>query len=82
MWGHYFHITHLIIPLPIAIITTVWFFVGGVIDLRRLFIDLAKRKEDYLDNGMVDGHVSLADKEAVKRVEAEAAAAKEDSKQA
>ena len=81
MWGHYFHITHLIIPLPIAIITTVWFFIGGVIDLRRLFIDLAKRKEDYLDNGMVEGNVSLADKEAVKRVEAEAAA-KEDTKQA
>lgn len=71
MWGHYFHITHLIIPLPIAIITTVWFFIGGVIDLRRLFIDLAKRKSDYLDNGMVEGHVSLADKEAVKKAEAE-----------
>ncbi|MBO7153941.1 MAG: sodium:panthothenate symporter [Lentisphaeria bacterium] len=72
MWGQYFYITHLIIPLPIAIITTVWFFVGGVIDLRRLFIDLAKRKEDYLDNGMVEGNVSLADKAAVKRVEEEA----------
>lgn len=72
MWGQYFYITHLIIPLPIAIITTVWFFIGGVIDLRRLFIDLAKRKEDYLDNGMVEGNVSLADKAAVKRVEEEA----------
>ena len=69
MWGHYFYITHLIIPLPIAVITTVWFFVGGVIDLRRLFIDLAKRKENYLDNGMVEGNVSIADKEAVKMVE-------------
>lgn len=72
MWGQYFYITHLIIPLPIAIITTVWFFIGGVVDLRRLFIDLAKRKEDYLDNGMVEGNVSLADKAAVKRVEEEA----------
>ena len=69
MWGQYFYITHLIVPLPIAVVTTVWFFVGGVIDLRRLFIDLAKRKENYLDNGMVDGHVSLADKAAVAKVE-------------
>lgn len=68
-WGYYFYITHLIVPLPIAIVTTVWFFAGGVIDLRRLFIDLAKRKADYLDNGMVDGHVSLADKEAVRKLE-------------
>ena len=71
MWGQYFYITHLIVPLPIAIVTTVWFFVGGVIDLRRLFIDLAKRKEDYLDNGMVEGNVSLADKAKVAKVEAE-----------
>ena len=71
MWGQYFYITHLIVPLPIAIVTTVWFFIGGVIDLRRLFIDLAKRKENYLDNGMVEGNVSLADQEAVKKVEAE-----------
>jgi hypothetical protein len=69
MWGQYFYITHLIVPLPIAVVTTVWFFVGGVIDLRRLFIDLAKRKENYLDNGMVEGNVSLSDREAVKKVE-------------
>ena len=82
MWGHYFYITHLIVPLPIAIVTTVWFFIGGVIDLRRLFIDLAKRKEDYLDNGMVEGNVSLSDKAAVAKVEAEAAKEKAEEKQA
>jgi hypothetical protein len=81
MWGQYFYITHLIVPLPIAIVTTVWFFIGGVIDLRRLFIDLAKRKEDYLDNGMVEGNVSLADKAKVAKVEAEGNAA-QDNKQA
>ena len=79
MWGQYFYITHLIVPLPIAIVTTVWFFIGGVIDLRRLFIDLAKRKEDYLDNGMVEGNVSLSDKAAVAKVEAEAS--KEEAKE-
>ena len=77
MWGQYFYITHLIVPLPIAIVTTVWFFVGGVIDLRRLFIDLAKRKEDYLDNGMVEGNVSLADKAKVAKVEAESNSAQD-----
>ena len=80
MWGQYFYITHLIIPLPIAVITTVWFFVGGVIDLRRLFIDLAKRKENYLDNGMVEGNVSLSDREAVKKVEETAKSESETTK--
>ena len=79
MWGKYFYITHLAVPLPIAIISTVWFFIGGVIDLRRLFIDLAKRKENYLDNGMVEGNVSLADKAAVSKVESSAAAVTEKS---
>ena len=44
--------------------TTVWFTIGSILDIRRLFRDLEARKRDALDNGMVDGHVSLADKAA------------------
>ena len=49
------------VPVFSAAITTVWFFGGGLIDLRRLFIDLAARVDNPLDNGQVDGEVSLAD---------------------
>lgn len=46
----------------LGVILTFWFLIGGVIDLRRLFRDLAARKDDPLDNGMVEGHVSLVEK--------------------
>ena len=52
-WNTYFLITSLIVPVIIGLISTVWFFWGGLVDGRRLFKDLAKRKEDPLDNGQV-----------------------------
>ncbi len=61
-WSNYFLLTTLIIPGAVATISTIWFTVGGVIDLRRLFVDLAARKDDPLDDGRVEGHMSLADK--------------------
>ena len=61
-WSSYFYITIIVIPSIAGIITTVWFMTGGIIHLRQLFRDLAKRVDNPLDNGQVDGHVSLADK--------------------
>jgi hypothetical protein len=49
-------------PITLNICTTVWFTWGTVVDLKRLFRDLAARRRNDLDNGMVEGHVSLADK--------------------
>ena len=37
----------------VAVISTVWFLIGGIRDIRRLFIDLANRVEDPNDNGQV-----------------------------
>ncbi|MBN8710781.1 MAG: hypothetical protein J0I10_15455, partial [Verrucomicrobia bacterium] len=54
--------TSLVVTGIVGIISTFWFFIGGVIDIRRLFRDLAARVDNPLDNGMVEGHVSLADK--------------------
>ena len=44
----------LAIPFVVGIITSVWFFIGGVIDLRRLFRDLEARKRDFSDDGRVE----------------------------
>ena len=60
-WGTYFFVVYLGVPVFSAAITTVWFFGGGLIDLRRLFKDLAARVDNPLDNGQVEGEVSLAD---------------------
>ena len=52
-WTYKFLITALIIPGIIGVISTVWFLIGGIHDIRQLFIDLAKRVEDPNDNGQV-----------------------------
>ena len=47
-----------------------WFMIGGIMDLRQMFRDLAARTQfNDLDNGMVDGHVSLADKNKFDKIE-------------
>ena len=53
-WDKYFLITSLVVPGIVAAISSVWFFIGGIIDMRRLFVDLANRGElDENDNGVV-----------------------------
>lgn len=39
--------------------------IGGIIDIRRLFKDLAKRVDNPLDDGWVERHVFLMDKESL-----------------
>lgn len=70
-WGHYFLFFSLVIPGIAAAITTVWYGIGGTVDLFRLFRDLENRIIDPLDNGMVEGHVSLSDKKRFAEVEKE-----------
>ena len=48
----------------------VWVGVGGVRDLFRLFRDLESRTSvNDLDNGVVEGHISLADKVELEAVD-------------
>ncbi len=53
-WGVNFFITALLVPCIVGVVSTVWFFTGGILDLRRLFRDLAKRPRNPLDNGRVE----------------------------
>ena len=62
-WSWYFFITVIVVGIIVGSVSTVWFMVGGVVDLRRLFKDLAKRVDNPLDDGWVEGHVSLMDVE-------------------
>ena len=63
-WSNYFFVITLAVPFVLGIGTTVWFTIGTIMDIRRLFRDLENRTRDALDTGMVDGHVSLSDKAA------------------
>ncbi len=68
-WSGYFLVTQVTIPCVIAAICTVWLGTGAVVHLRYLFRDLKKREANDLDNGMVSGHVSLADKKELEAAE-------------
>ena len=54
-------------------VSTVWFFIGGIIDTRRLVRDLEKRAANTLDDGRVVGHVSLADKARFDEIDRQSA---------
>jgi solute:Na+ symporter, SSS family len=70
-WSWYFLIVLVMVPGLLAFISTFWFGIGGFIDLMRLFRDLEKRVVNNLDNGRVEGHVSLSDKAEFEKVEHE-----------
>jgi len=57
-WVNWFFIANIIIPGVIAVVSTVWFTIGGVVDLRRLFQRLDAKEEDLLDDGRVIGHMN------------------------
>ncbi|MBE6362387.1 MAG: sodium:panthothenate symporter [Lentisphaerae bacterium] len=61
-WSGYFLVTSLLVPGAITVIVAFWFGIGSVIDMRQLFRDLKTRKINFLDNGQVEGNMSLADK--------------------
>lgn len=64
-WSVYFFVVSLAVTGVVAVISTVWFVWGGIRDARRLFRDLAVRVDNPLDDGRVEGHVSLADQAAL-----------------
>ncbi|MBR1608100.1 MAG: sodium:panthothenate symporter [Kiritimatiellae bacterium] len=54
-WGRYFTVVNFVVPGVVAAVSTVWFGVGGALGLRRLFRDLAARREvDETDDGRVE----------------------------
>ena len=68
-WTVYFLIIVLVVPAIMAAITSVWFGIGGVVDLVKLFRDLKTRIVNPLDDGRVEGNMSLADKAQLEAVD-------------
>ena len=73
-WSNYFFISLLLIPCIVAGITAIWFGVGGFINLLQLFRDLKLRVVNPLDNGRVEGNMSLADKAQLEKLDSDKSA--------
>ncbi|MBQ7207339.1 MAG: sodium:panthothenate symporter [Lentisphaeria bacterium] len=52
-WSHYFFVTRILVAGAIGLVSTVWFSIGGTLDLRRLFKRLAEKQDNVLDDGRV-----------------------------
>ena len=55
------------ITLVVGIITTIWFLIGGMQDVRDMFHTLSTVKRDTLDDGMVVDHHNLGEQAADKK---------------
>jgi len=55
-WASYWYVAGLIVPIVMGIVTSVWFTIGGLRDLRRLFRRLRTLERNILDDGRVVDH--------------------------
>ena len=68
-WGYYILIVFITIPGIMAAITAVWFGICGPMDLIDMFRSLKNRTINELDDGRVEGNISLADKAALEAID-------------
>jgi hypothetical protein len=55
-WASYWFVVGVVIPMIIAMVTLVWFGIGGILDLRAFFHRLATMTRDVTDDGTVGEH--------------------------
>lgn len=60
-WASYFWIMNVVVPLIMGAITSVWFTIGGISDLRKMFKKLSSMERNAADDGRVIGHVNAED---------------------
>lgn len=60
-WATYFWFTGIGVTLLMSAITSVWFTIGGLRDLTRMFRGLQTLRHNELDDGRVVGHINAED---------------------
>ncbi len=60
-WANWFFFCNFILAGIIGIVSTIWFTIGGTVDLNRLFKRLRENEFNVLDDGRVIGHISADD---------------------
>ncbi len=68
-WSNLFFIQFYIIAGLVGIVSTVWFMIGGIWDLNRMFKRLRSKEDNVLDDGRVIGNVSADDVALVEKVD-------------
>lgn len=68
-WAWYFFYNGIVFTLLMGVVSTIWFSYGGIKDLKMLFKRLSEKKDDSLDDGRVEGHVSASDVVHMTQVE-------------
>jgi SSS family solute:Na+ symporter len=64
-WANYFWFMNIGLALVVGGVTTVWFSIGGILDLRLMFKRLKTLQRNVLDDGRVEGHVNAEDLEFI-----------------
>lgn len=59
-WVHWFCISNLWVPGVVALVSSIWFSIGGIMGLKELFHRLDHKVDDVMD----DGRVVVSDKES------------------
>jgi SSS family solute:Na+ symporter len=61
-WLDFWYVVAIIMPVAWALVGTVWFTWGGIVDMVHLFQKLKTTTHNSLDNGVVVGHQNLDEK--------------------
>ena len=57
-WSIYNFIIYIVVATLIGAVSTVWFFIGTILDLKKMFSRLVSRQRNEKDDGRVIGHVN------------------------
>lgn len=60
-WATYFWVMNVALALVVGVATSVWFTIGAIRDLRRMFTRLATMDRNVFDDGRVAGHTNVED---------------------